>query len=312
VRTFVAPIGTGFGDVLISLPVIQCLIDRNESVFLVSRCFRQVGIAERVVGLCGEVAEDRLELQQGDRYVNLRDHWLQTDHIWGSPEFERLFGKTDLEQIIKTIAADFDIQIDYSELRQLQFATRAELSGAVAFVPGTDGFYKHWPHEHWLCLYELLKAEQTRVILVGRPDESPAVQRLLAAGIEWIETRSPGDAIDVISSCAAVVAVDTGLMHTAVQQGIPTFAFIHPRNYHMRSARNCCNFIANDCPAKCGRDFEVKEGFAAASGLGVDLKFDHRECTLSAAENCMGSVAPQAVLDRMREYGVIAQLASSN
>ncbi len=258
-----APIGSGFGDVLISLPVMQALIERGENVFLVSRSFRQVGISERIIGLKGEVAESELELLEGDRYLNLRDHPLQTDHIWGSPQFEEFFGPTDMEKIISKIAVDFGVETDFVRLRPLRFDRRADLQDAVAFVPGTDGYYKHWLHENWLALQDELNCAGLRVIVAGKADESPAVARLLEAGCECLETPTAGQAIDLISSCVAVVSVDTGLMHTAVQQGVPTYCFVHPRNHHKRSASNCFNFAAADCPEKCQRDFGIKPGVAA-------------------------------------------------
>ena len=311
--TFVAPIGSGFGDVIISLPVIQSLIDQGKSVVLVCRSFRQQGISERVVGLKGEILEDKLRLANGDIYLNLRDHPLQTDHVWGSPEFESFFGPTNMEKIVATIAADFNIAIDFQNLTPLHFNKRAEICDAIAFVPGTDAYHKHWPNEYWLALLNFLKEKKKRVLLIGKPDESPAVKRLLETtedlnaehSIEWIATPTAADAIDLISNCTAVVSVDTGLMHTAVQQGIPTFTFIHPRDYHQRSAEACVNFIANDCPEKCGRQNQPKPGFAAASKLEVGLKFDHRKCPLSIEENCMGQIKPNDVISKMQEWKII-------
>jgi len=310
-RTFVAAIGSGFGDVLISLPVVQSLIDTEEHVILVTRSFRQLGIAERVVGLQGEVSESKLNLTTGDRYVNLREHPLQTDYVWGSAEFEAQFGKTNLERIIANIASDFGIKTDFSRLTPLSFERINDLSEAFAFVPGTDGFYKHWPHENWLRLHKKLRRQGRRIIVVGKPDESPAVQRLLSAGLEHFQTETAGSAIDVISSCAAVISVDTGLMHTAIQQGIPTYAFMHPQNFHTRSNANCFNFLAQQCPEKCLRDFTPKAGYADSSGLEVGLKFDQRECSLPIEENCMGVIRTDDVIELLEKHGRLRAMTAS-
>lgn len=308
--TYIAPIGTGFGDVIISLPVLQALIDSGESVYLVTRSFRQLDIASRVSGLKGEIAESDLQLKADDRYINLRAHPLQTDHVWGSPEFEEFFGAAaDMEKIIAKIACDFGIKTDFVNLKPLLSSPRAGFEETVAFVPGTDCFYKHWPHEHWLILNQLLLKAGKKIIVLGKPDESPAVRRLIDAGLSWVETPSPGEAIDLISSACAVISVDTGLMHTAVQQHKPTIAFCHPRNFHRRSAANCRNFISSDCPASC-RDFSVLPGFAAASGLAVDLKFDSTECSLPLAENCMSQISPYLVLEELNTLGVLNALES--
>ncbi len=310
-RTFVAAIGSGFGDVLISLPVVQSLIETDEHVVLVTRSFRQVGIAERVVGLKGEVPESELCLQPGDRYVNLREHPLQLNHVWGSTEFELEFGKTNIERIIANIASDFGIKTDFANLTPLWFERRKDLSSAVAFVPGTDMFYKHWPHENWLRLYQVFSRQGRRIIVMGKPDESPAVERLISAGIEYIETPTAALAIDVISSCAAVISVDTGLMHTAVQQGVPTYAFIHPQNFHTRSNRNCFNLHARQCPEKCRRDFSPPAGYADPSKLAVGLKFDRRECSLAIEESCMGAISTDAVISLLNNHGLLHPLTAN-
>jgi hypothetical protein len=304
VSTFVAPIGSGFGDVLISLPVVQALLDQGEETYLVTRSFRQEGIAARVAGLAGEVAESELRLGPGDRYLNLRAHPIQTDHLWGTPAFEAIFGVTRLEKIIALIASDYGLSLSYSQLRPLQYEARPDVAGKIVFVAGTDVHYKHWPEIYWLELFDELKARGQSVTMVGRPDESPSVKALIERGLDWVKTPSAADAIDVVSSARAVVAVDTGMMHVAVQQGLPTFAFIHPAYYHQRSAANCFNFIGVQCPVECGRDTELKAGITAADSLEVGLKFDHHVCRMPLSSNCMAGIAPLAVLSRMIEQGV--------
>jgi hypothetical protein len=294
------------------LPVIDVLIDRGEDVCLVTRSFRQVGISPRIVGIGGEVAEEQLKLEEGDRYVNLRAHPIQTDHVWGSDEFERWFGPTRFEKIISIVANDFQIPVNFENLRPLQFALREEAEGKIAFIPGSDGYYKHWPTAYWLALHDALRQLGLEVLVIGKPDESPAVRELLEHDLQWIETPTPGDAIDVVSNCRIVVAVDTGLMHVALQQGVPTIAFIHPKNYHIRTVRNCFNMFGIECPGECGRDpITTPPGALAASGLEVALKFDHRSCKLAPAESCMGAIQPDAVLDLLKENDVLAGIIAA-
>ena len=52
-----------------------------------------------------------------------------------------------------------------------------------------------------------------------RTEPTPARQ---ATGVPEVVAPTPGEAVDVLSSCRAVVGVDTGLTHIAVQQGTPT------------------------------------------------------------------------------------------
>ncbi|MBX9573632.1 MAG: hypothetical protein K2X77_32320 [Candidatus Obscuribacterales bacterium] len=305
-RTYIAATDIGFGDAIICLPVISAIIDKCPNVYLVARSFRQSGIAERIKGIKGEIAESELKLEEGDRYINLRDHPLQLNYVWGSPEFESFFGPTKIEKIVEAIAKDFGFEVDYSHLPKLEHTIRKDLSNCIAFVPGTDLFHKHWPHSYWMSVYKELRKAEQEVIVLGRPAESPAVQRLLNEGLKWIETPSIADSIDVISSCRAVLAIDTGLMHVAVTQGIPTFALLHPAYYHMRSANNCFNLTGSHCDPDCCRDLTPPAGFMAASNLQVKHKFNRRECTLPLAQNCMAKIKPEDVIELMKKQNVFS------
>ena len=46
------------------------------------------------------------------RFVDLRDHPLQRDHWWGSPQFEAAFGPLHINDILARICADFGIAAD--------------------------------------------------------------------------------------------------------------------------------------------------------------------------------------------------------
>jgi ADP-heptose:LPS heptosyltransferase len=313
----VAPIGSGFGDVLISLPVVQALLDQGENVYLVTRSYRQEGIAPRIPGLRGEIREGDLQLAAGDRYINLRAHPIQTDYLWGTPEFEQIFGLTRIEKIITVIARDWDLTISFQDLKPLSYTQCPEIVGKIVFVPGTDGHFKHWPKAYWLDLKNSLEKRGQSVIVLGRPEESPAVKELIESGLPWLPTASAGDAIDAISSALAVVAVDTGLMHVALQQKIPTVSFVHPSMFHHRTAANSFQFIGQHCPPECGRDTVLPPGVTAASCLDVDLKFQYHVCPLGLASdcpptgtgnahfNCMSGIKPDAVLEQMEKQGVL-------
>lgn len=299
-RYFFAAIGSGLGDLILCLPVLDALIASGKPVYLVRRSFRQEGIAARIEGLAGELDESELRVEDSDRYINLRQHPLQTDHVWGSPEFESFFGPSDMERIVASISADFGFPISFSSLKRLKYKSRPELENCIAFVPGTDGFYKHWPHQRWLALKRTLESAGEKLLLFGKPDESPAVRRLLEAGMNWIETATVSDAIDAVSSIKELVSVDTGLLHIAVQQEIPSVALIHPLNFHHRSAKHCRNLLARNCASSCQRDLTPKEGFNDADSLAVDLKFDRRECQMPLDENCMASITVDCVLKALR------------
>jgi len=307
VSTFVLPIGLGMGDVFISLPVIQSLINRGEEVYLVTRSYRQTGLSRRIVGIKGEVTEAFWQPEANDRVINLRAHPLQTDHNWASKEFAQFFGKPRIEKIIERISQDFGLATDYQNLSRLDYRPLPGLNNTVIFVPASDGFYKHWPRESWINLGQKLKADGLEVAILGELNQSRAVEELIAAGLPHLLTNTIDDAIDILSNCLVVAAVDTGLMHIAVQQGTPTCVFIHPQNIHHRSAANCFIFEGQKCPAHCQPKFVEKPDYAAASLMNVQLKFNRQYCTLSDQENCMAAIAPDAVLAKLRQQIIFAR-----
>jgi len=299
--TFVAPIDVGMGDLFISLPVIQALIDAGEEVYLVTRSFRQNTLSNRIIGIKGEIAEADLDLGPHDRLINLRAHRLQTDHNWASPDFEQFFGMPRIEKIIEKIATDFGIVVDYQRLTRLEFKPISSMQNTILFVPASDGFYKHWPTANWLAIASALKSAGIKTAVLGEANHSKALEELVAAGLEWIPTATTDDAIDVISNCLALVSVDTGLMHIGVQQGVQTIAFINPRNIHHRSATNCTIFEGNACSTECRLPNVLKPDHAATNKLNVELKFNREYCKLPPAENCMAAITPHMVLEKIRE-----------
>jgi hypothetical protein len=159
--TYIAPISTGLGDLIVSLPAIQYLIAQGEETILVQRSPRQDGLPELIPGLSGCVREvdfDVTAIGAGDRYINLRDHPIQTEYLWGSAEFEAKFPDYKIMDILRHICRDFGIMADFHDLEPLPFEQRDDARDAVAFVPGTGAIFKCWHKDRWLDLKERLEA----------------------------------------------------------------------------------------------------------------------------------------------------------
>ncbi|HEY9783816.1 MAG TPA: hypothetical protein V6D17_00350, partial [Candidatus Obscuribacterales bacterium] len=185
---YVAPISSGLGDLIVSLPAIHGFIAQGEETHLVVRSHRQRDIAKRITGLAGEIEESELpekSLKDGERFVDLRDHPLQRDFIWGSQEFNARFGPLKIMQIVELLCNDLAVPADFSTLTPLAHTHRPGLNETVLLIPGTDGFRKHWPLEHWLLLNRSLLSEGLKTLVVGQPSQSPAVARLLEYGVPW-------------------------------------------------------------------------------------------------------------------------------
>ena len=58
--------------------------------------------------------EGDLAIQPPDTLVDLRDHPLQRDYWWGTPEFATAYGALTINGIIARIGADLGVVGDFS------------------------------------------------------------------------------------------------------------------------------------------------------------------------------------------------------
>src|ERR1700728_683569 len=176
-RVLLAPVSFGLGDLVVSLPVVQALIEKGQrggdQTWLVARAQSQALLAPRIGGLSGCVYETSLGVvEPGDQYIDLRDHPLQRDFWWGSPEFEDRFGPLNINDILARICADFGIAADLSRPIPLHARPRPELAESVLLVTETDGPSKVWSEPRWAALARLLEAAGLKVRQVAREHAS--------------------------------------------------------------------------------------------------------------------------------------------
>jgi ADP-heptose:LPS heptosyltransferase len=312
---YIAPVSSGLGDLIVSLPAIQGLIASGEKTYVVARSFRQTGITGRIEGAAGEILEEEFlarKLAEGERFVNLRDHPMQRDWVWGSPEFEKEFGPLKMMEIVEMLSRDMGIVTDFEKLTPLRFNCVPTLAGTVIFIPGSDGYCKHWPTEYWLDLHASLRRSGCEVAMIGQPDHSPAARALLEGGVAWHKTPTMGDAIDAISSCLAVVAVDTGLMHIAVHQGKPTVALFNRQGLYQRREGNCRPLLTIECPEQCQTLFPIHANFHKTTFRADENKIDLRPCPLPNEESCMGSIRPANVISALSSFPELGKLISKS
>ena len=141
--TYFAPIGNGLGDLIVSLPAVQYLIDSGEPTILVLRSPRQEGLEGLIPGLSGSVKESEIDPDTvrgaGHRWINLREHPLQTDHVWGSSAFDLAYPGYKIADIVRDICSDMGIHADFEDLTPLPFDRRKELEHDVVLVPAQAG-----------------------------------------------------------------------------------------------------------------------------------------------------------------------------
>lgn len=247
-RTLIAPVSYGLGDLVVSLPAIQALIEGDSPVWLVTRSPSQRGLAQRIAGLAGMVDEAELTCHPGDRLIDLRDHPLQRDFWWGSAEFEAQFGHLTINAILERICRDFGIEADFSRPVPLRATRRSDLDRTVLLVHETDGTDKAWPPGHWRTVAAMLRAEGHDTAMVLK-ESGPSP--LDADGVPGLVAATPAIAVDVLSSCRAVVGIDTGLTHIAVQQGIPTVTICRRGSVYVRPWPHSAALRGGACTDLC-------------------------------------------------------------
>ena len=298
-RVYIAPISFGLGDLVVSLPAVQALIAQQRRVggetWLVARSGAQTRLSPRIEGLAGCVDEESFDPHdRSEPVVDLRDHPLQRDHWWGSPEFEHAFGPLLINDILDRICADFGIDADFTRPAALIAHPRPELHSSVLFVTESDGPSKRWTAGRWALLAEGVGALGLEPRLVTR-DETSA--DMLAAGIEAIRAPTPGDAVDVLSACRAVIGVDTGLTHIAVQQGTPTVTICRANTVFLRRWPHARAVMGDPCDDACTsleKDYAYNERVSLRA-----FRWTPRTCPVGG--RCLDPVQPAGVLRALAE-----------
>ncbi len=91
----------------------------------------------------------------------------------------------------------------------------------IGVCPAARHFTKRWPEEHWLTLFERVRARGLEVVAFSLKREKAAVPALVAAveaGGAWC-IESLGRQAALLGRLRAVVTGDTGLMHVAAARG---------------------------------------------------------------------------------------------
>jgi Glycosyltransferase family 9 (heptosyltransferase) len=297
-RTLVAPVSFGLGDLVVSLPVVVALVKdaagSGRGTWLVTRSDLQVALSARIEGLTGTLPEGDLVVGPDDVLVDLRDHPLQRDAWWGSPEFEAVHGPLSINDILGRIGEDFGVQADFSRPVPLAAAERPDVEGRVLFVADSDGATKRWPLERWVELAGALDRQGMTAAVVTR---SGCGNVLVDRGLHGVVADSIGDAVDVLSACRAVVGVDTGLTHIAAQQGTPTVTLSRRPAVYFRAWDHTRLAAGATCDPACRR---VEQEYAYHRRVELTGP-PPAPRTCPAQVSCLRSIEPELVLGALRE-----------
>jgi len=293
-RTFVAPVSYGLGDLVVSLPAIQALIADRPQVWLVARAGSQRLLAERIAGLSGVIDEAELTGDPQDRLIDLRDHPLQRDFWWGSAAFAAEFGPMNINDILDRICHDFGINADFARPTALRANGRLHLDRTVLLVHETDGPDKRWPVGHWAAVAAMLRSDGQDVAQVSRAHgPSP----LDAIAVPAVVAPTPGDAVDLLSACRAVIGIDTGLTHIAVQQGTPTVTICRPGSVYVRQWPHSVALRGAPCTDDC---VEAEARYAYNQTVSLrDFRPTARRC--SSGSPCLAAARPEDAVRLLRQ-----------
>lgn len=167
-------------------------------------------------------------------------------------------------------------------------------SGFAVVCPFTTKPWKHWLEERWSSLIAAIRVRAgLGVVVLGGPDDRPAMDRILSGMAEEVPRAGPavapladlvgrttlGEAAAVVSRCSVLAGVDTGLSHMAHAYGRPAVLIFGsntpyltppgPMATILHSGRGC-----SPCRGKltcggridCMTDISVEEAFAAVVG----------------------------------------------
>jgi ADP-heptose:LPS heptosyltransferase len=113
-----------------------------------------------------------------------------------------------------------------------------------------------------------------------------------AVGIAEQRAPSPGEAVDVLGAARAVVGIDTGLTHLAVQQGTPTVTICRAPAVFFRPWPHARAVVGDLCVDAC-----IAAEKEYAYNARVDLRgFRSQPRTCPVGGRCLDSVQPEEVL----------------
>ncbi|WP_129673667.1 glycosyltransferase family 9 protein [Candidatus Chloroploca sp. Khr17] len=106
----------------------------------------------------------------------------------------------------------------------------------VIIHPGTGGTVKHWSVAAWAQVAnDLARLPGVRLICTGGPGEAPLVTELAAlvepAPLTLAGATSLGQLAALLGRAALVLGVDSGPLHLAVSQGVPTMHLFGPSDH---------------------------------------------------------------------------------
>jgi ADP-heptose:LPS heptosyltransferase len=102
----------------------------------------------------------------------------------------------------------------------------------VLLHPGTGGPAKLWFAERWAAVADAVQKEGARLVLTGGPDElglvAEVAEHMHSAALSLAGQTSVGQLAALMRRATLVLGVDSGPLHLAAAQGVPTLHLYGP------------------------------------------------------------------------------------
>jgi ADP-heptose:LPS heptosyltransferase len=178
-----------------------------------------------------------------------------------------------------------------SFIAQHQIAGRKRIGVHVGSGGTKNLRFKRWPLDHYLALFEKLKAWRSdlSLLLFGGPEEVADINRVLAAHGPPFALRATSknlrEAAALIRRCDAFLSVDTALMHVAAAMKVPRQIVIEATTLNRTNLPYANPFTVVKNPVIAGRNLE----YYRYDGRGI-------QGTDEELIRCMASISVEDVL----------------
>jgi ADP-heptose:LPS heptosyltransferase len=301
-----AALGTGIGDMVVIIPILQSLIAQRVDTTFVSKSERQNELASLIPGLHKIVpvpSFDPALIKMADIYIDFQTNEIVQRAALSSEVSNH---RPQINELLADACERLQIDVDFTVLIPLAHKSIQEAVGKIILIPGTTSDSKTWPLPYWLELQEYLSKKGEICALLGEPATSPPVRELQESGLKLIPTPTMVDVLNAVSSAKVVISVDTGAMHLAVNQGVNTISFFNYNSFWRRDYHNSFALITEPCQPECveyGRLIDEcpspgKIGWCEGRTWSEDSFYF---CRVSEEERCIASISPQLVIAMLEE-----------